>query len=351
MNMREQRFDLIKGVAIFLVVIGHVLTFCIREIDNAFLFKIVAAVHMPLFFFVSGWFSYKEGFRSPDLLKRFRQLIVPGLICMTLFFFAFPHTGVGTPFPKTYESAIATSGKYGYWFVFTLFMITIYYWVITKIVSFINSEKLKYAVVIILSLLVFTFTNIENLWTQALCMDFASLYFPPFIFGVLARKNRSGFENLCNNGYVYMSSLIIGCFCFYPLTYSWEFPGLQTAIRFATPVLHICLAIVAMPLFTNWEKTAFSPDSSALGRSSARMWAYIGRNSLGIYLLHYFFLFPMGVLQEPMRELHCGIIPTLTVSAFVASVIIAVVLLVIKILSPSPQLSELLTGTLTAKRK
>ena len=41
--------DLLKGIAIFMVVMGHVLTMCIRGIDSAALFKIIGEVHMPLF--------------------------------------------------------------------------------------------------------------------------------------------------------------------------------------------------------------------------------------------------------------------------------------------------------------
>ena len=41
-NHRIEYFDLLKGIAIFLVVMGHVLTMCIRKNDAAFLFKLIA---------------------------------------------------------------------------------------------------------------------------------------------------------------------------------------------------------------------------------------------------------------------------------------------------------------------
>lgn len=72
--------DLLKGIAIFMVVMGHVLTMCIRDIDAATLFKIIGEVHMPIFFFISGWFTYKataDGrIRRPDLRRRAMQLLV-----------------------------------------------------------------------------------------------------------------------------------------------------------------------------------------------------------------------------------------------------------------------------------
>lgn len=41
MKQRYAVLDVMKGVAIFLVVMGHVLTMCIREIDRASLFKFI----------------------------------------------------------------------------------------------------------------------------------------------------------------------------------------------------------------------------------------------------------------------------------------------------------------------
>ena len=73
-KQRIHHFDMLKGVAIFMVVMGHVLAFCVREIDRATIFKVFEQLHMPLFFFVSGWFTYKldESGRMvlPRLLSR-----------------------------------------------------------------------------------------------------------------------------------------------------------------------------------------------------------------------------------------------------------------------------------------
>ena len=75
------------------------------------------------------------------------------------------------------------------------------------------------------------------------------------------------------------------------------------------------------------------------------MWQYIGSKSLSIYLLHYFFLFPLPVLQDPLRGMALDIVPTLTVSVIVASLVVAVTLLVNAIISRSPLLARLLTGS------
>jgi len=342
--MREQRFDLIKGVAIFLVIVGHVLTFCIREIDNAFLFKFVGEVHMPMFFFVSGWFSYRNEFMAPDLIKRFRQLIIPGIVCLSLFFLAFPHTGLATPFPNRYLSAVVSLDKMGYWFVFSLFVIMAYYWLLSFILRKIRNNKYQLVMAIIFSAAIFLTKQIKSPVADMFSIYYSGIYFIPFILGVFSRRYQPEFEKIYNNGYVCMGSFIVGCIVFYMIVYFWEFPSLVNIYDFFKPIFHICLVLVAIPVFTNWEKRAFAQGASAISRNNAVMWAYIGRNSLAIYLLHYFFLFPMTPVREILREMHVALIPTLVVASVVAAVIICVVLLVVRMLEPSPQLSALLTG-------
>ena len=86
---RLYHFDIIKGVAIFLVIMGHVLTMCVRSIDRATVFKIIGQIHMPLFFFISGWFAYREDARGLPVLPKLRgralQLLVPMVVVSSLW--------------------------------------------------------------------------------------------------------------------------------------------------------------------------------------------------------------------------------------------------------------------------
>ena len=82
---RDATFDIAKGIAIYLVVLGHI--FAIGEIDAMSPFyNFINYTHMPVFFFISGWF-FARYFRSCDggEGKRFRQkaarLLVPFLLC------------------------------------------------------------------------------------------------------------------------------------------------------------------------------------------------------------------------------------------------------------------------------
>ena len=72
MKQRKQRFehiDILKGIGIILVVLGHVTT-------NSDLYHFIYAFHMPLFFIVSGMFLHdKQGF----IRKQAKSLLIPYL--------------------------------------------------------------------------------------------------------------------------------------------------------------------------------------------------------------------------------------------------------------------------------
>lgn len=51
--MRNRTFDILKAIAIYLVVLGHVLDF--YGLNQ---YPLISFLHMPIFFFVSGYFLY-----------------------------------------------------------------------------------------------------------------------------------------------------------------------------------------------------------------------------------------------------------------------------------------------------
>ena len=135
---RMHYMDLLKGIAIFMVVMGHVLTICIRDIDAATIFKIIGEVHMPIFFFISGWFTYKataDGrIRRPDLRRRAMQLIVPMVIVSTLWVLQFPYSGLRSPMAPGFEGLWTSEYKNGYWFTPVLFVIMALYALLAPVI-------------------------------------------------------------------------------------------------------------------------------------------------------------------------------------------------------------------------
>lgn len=75
---RNRTFDVLKGIAIVLVIIGH-----LPGLPH-FLHNFIYSFHMPLFFFVSGWF-YKEKSGLAYIKADSRRLLLPYYITVFLF--------------------------------------------------------------------------------------------------------------------------------------------------------------------------------------------------------------------------------------------------------------------------
>lgn len=78
---RNPVFDILKGIGLILVVFGH----CDFEMIN----QVVFSFHMPLFFFIAGYFAKKRNIKTEAYIG-FRRLIVPYLAGFgTLFVLSF----------------------------------------------------------------------------------------------------------------------------------------------------------------------------------------------------------------------------------------------------------------------
>lgn len=74
---RDPIFDILKGIGIVLVILGH----C--DLQN--LDQVIFSFHMPLFFFISGYFSKKKDSYT-ELYFNFRKLIIPYLTAFIILF-------------------------------------------------------------------------------------------------------------------------------------------------------------------------------------------------------------------------------------------------------------------------
>ena len=52
---RNQLVDIMRGIAMLLVVLGHTMTGCTVDLQKSFLFNIIWSLQMPLFILISGF--------------------------------------------------------------------------------------------------------------------------------------------------------------------------------------------------------------------------------------------------------------------------------------------------------
>ena len=72
---RINKYDNLKGLAIIFIVLGHMCFFPVLK-------NVIYIVHLPIFFFVAGYFS-KIGPDEP--VKAFKRLMVPFIIFCIIY--------------------------------------------------------------------------------------------------------------------------------------------------------------------------------------------------------------------------------------------------------------------------
>lgn len=355
---RLRYFDVIKGIAIFMVVMGHVLTMCIRDIDSSILFKLIGQIHMPLFFFISGYFSFKSDadgniFLTPDLQIRFKQLMIPFFVVSSIWIYYFPHSGLQSPLDSSWNGLYFSISKNGYWFTLCLFEIILIYAGATALFKRCKSlaTELLTAAMIWAVIGYIAFALLPADISLLLGLELTFTFFPAFLFGVLAKRHSERFDTMVNNNTVYTISLLGCAATMYITVYSWEF-GLMAIKPIAwcfTGLLHMFLIVVAIRLIKPWSEKTLAEASCGITLQSmtARCWEYLGKESLSIYLLHYFFLFPLTSLQEHLRGMSLNFTPTFVVAFIAAAIIIAITLGANYIIQKSPFLGLLLTGKIS----
>ncbi len=177
---RNHYMDNIKGILIFLVVYAHFLLFYVEEGTAStfarFLTYFIYSFHMPLFVFVSGYFS-----KDVDKVRAtaFERLLVPYLIFNTLMLIA-----VSLSEPGKYEFGYLTP-VFVNWFILALFFWRIF---LKDLV------RLKY--ILPISFLVAFFIGYVPDVTNYLALARTLAFFPFFLMGYYAdgetlRKIRS----------------------------------------------------------------------------------------------------------------------------------------------------------------
>ena len=114
---RDLSLDFIKGILIYLVIVGHVIA---KYAEPGWAYTIIHTFHMPLFFFISGYLaipSLRQTFQE-FALKKYKRILRPAL-CWSLLFLLLKlpsHLDLGTKLIKSFMDI---------WFLYVLFYLFI----------------------------------------------------------------------------------------------------------------------------------------------------------------------------------------------------------------------------------
>ncbi len=322
---RIEYVDWLRGFAILLVVMGHLLEY--NGYQNCQLYGIIYSFHMPLFFCISGFVTIKscrlnEKSRALDYVryikKKFIAIMIPcivwSLIVNPLFFSkAFD---VNTIF-LAFEAQFITNK--GYWFLPCLFNLLVLFTIWKMIMNRFKTNNIAVNATVLAIILagVILMSSIDF-------MRSVSSYFIPYFFGVMLGM----FENLrvqvVENRYVYAV-----CFLLYCLMVGHY--G-NTSYEVVNKVLRLMLGLLAIPvLFNIFEHVIFPVVIKSVLST-------LGQNTLVIYLAHYIFVKSVPVPFE--MGIWCQMICFLAIAVLIG---LSVVLFA-KILEKSPILALLMLG-------
>lgn len=243
--------DSIKAIAIESVIIGHFYGLIFNE-SNSFVYKVIYSFHMPVFFYISGLFL-KDLVSNTEyyirVLLKARQLLVPyfvfGFICS--FYLRAKHWDVELIYG-------------GYWFLKSLFLCFLYS---LTTIAICNQFKICRKWILVVPI-IFYF-----LYKCRLNFGIFPLHYFLFILGFLSKT------------YMYRISISF-IFLFFLLLLDilliFKFGIInQNYITYTINVLSVFI------IFCFFKKTNLSNPILNL----------LGRNTLGIYVYHYFFLYSM----------------------------------------------------------
>ena len=331
---RIEFIDALRGFTMILVVLNHVSYYCLG-IDNKIpsFHKYLIEIQMPLFFFISGFVLYKPTSRwdNKHMVSFFKSkipvLLISPLIFMSIYFFI-NHI----PFIEgIYEDA-----KYGYWFTFVLFVFFVYYAITRYILNLLKIDNIYSDLLILLLGFTFFFVNYLplSIKTQHLLSTGNLYYYIFFVIGTLSRKHYKKLQEILDKTPLIIIAIVI----------FFLFNIFEKEIHLSTSMILLFLTflsgvIIVFALFRN--KQQYLTKETILGNSLQ----YIGKRTLDIYLLHFFFL-PVALKNTIASSLTTHPVPVieLAISLTIALVIIACTLVISNILRLSPILGHYLFG-------
>lgn len=349
---RIEYIDALRGLAMILVVFGHVemTSFGFGSPAVTDTGSFITAFHLPLFFWLSGFLSYKANIKwnSATLLKisidKALFLLVPALVLGIIY----TYTHLNTDF----YSFITHNGKLGYWFTIALFEIFLILYTSNTILYSPNPKthrkRMLIALIVISGVLFIskialkinpTLNYIGNIFT----FHHSFNYFQYFAFGYICSMYKETFNKIIECKY--LAAIIITLFSalFYiKRCHITNFAGDGMSIyRMLDIIFEMIIGYFGLLIVYNTFKTyqgSFTNDKK-IGRTLQ----FIGKRTLDIYLLHYFLLPHLPQIGQMLSDCSNATLE-LTVGLLISIIIICLCLIISSILRISPFLAKWLFG-------
>lgn len=312
---RVDSLDVYKGLAILLVVVGHLVQSATPEFDKSLLFKGIYMFHMPLFFFVSGMVYALKGAKvsfqglGDSVRKRARQLLLPFLAWYVVGYFLSQQQ---MPFTE-YMTRLWGSPDYGLWFLWVLFVFSC----IADIGRWLSRvARIPFWLVLVLSWAVVFRLRVDH---SALGIGLLGYHMPFFIAGIFHSQIRRAVSGKFQRFFIVVCTLVFPVLAYqwdrvHPLevglmlqqAYSLPMPSgsytLYLALGYAYQIVPAAVGIIVF--FVGAQ--AFTEAGRADPRFT-RLLCFVGQRTLEIYAIHFYMIqfsyFNAGVFMNGLVSL------------------------------------------------
>lgn len=335
-SKRIEYIDAMRGFTMFLVVMGHCVSFLFPQTDGNVYIEIFNSFRMPLFFFISGFVFYKSSrvWDKQSIKEFFKKKLCVQVVSPLIFFCLFIYL-----FDFPLILSCFDVNKLGFWFTFALFEYFILYVLCCKFSSVFGlSSKGQDILLITVSVIILLLLNdhITSRFSTYSLFNLLSVakinLFIFFVFGTLAKKYFEKFEEMLDNTNCVLYAIVV----FVLLTVFREFLLLPGVNLITVTMKGIAGVIITFAFFRRHQN--FFAQNNIIGAAMQG----VGRRTLDIYLLHYFVL-PRGIMGIPEFLTNTSLMLFFTASA-IAILIIGVCLLISSVLRLHPLLEYYLFG-------
>ncbi len=288
--------DVARGVAMFLVILGHAVRQEMRE-DSTFyyiLYKTIYMFHMNIFFFISGY-AYSLSRKKQDMmsikevvLRKVRTLFVPWVVYSLLIYLVFfclskisvtanilKGTSYGyIDFPTYIIKTIGGNNPYAYhiWFIYVLFVVTMIVFLIERLIK--NKKVSMYVLLCagIICLLLRAFVLHDYIRILSSTFNFLIWFYLGSLFNNKAYEKLSWKTDIFST--ISLIMMVVLCNYYVLLQDRLILRGFVMLIANVF-ILGVVLGAVRLSVYISKRDTVIK-----------RFFDYLGKNTMAIYLLH-----------------------------------------------------------------
>lgn len=347
---RIEYIDALRGFTMILVVFAHVewSSFDLKA-EFSFINEMFMSFRMPLFFFISGFIGYKANIEWNRAMwwKMSRKKMLVQIIPTLVF---------GLAYTCLYLKAdpwmfLASHTKLGYWFTVVLCEMFLIVYTMNLALHLWRPEKQrKQTFMVLIAMTGFLFVARLAPVVFPSCQDAFDIlslhqtikYFPFFAFGYICAMYRQYFNKILESKYMVTVTITSFAVLFYLMAMYLTPNKDEGMVIFLTEVVvEIIVGVLGLLIVFNAFRTYSQHFTS--DRMAGRVLQGIGRKTLDIYLLHYFFLPYIPQLKGIVSDSKNSVLELL-IGGIISMAVIWVCIIVSNVLRTSPILAKYLFG-------